>query len=79
MSDTSSDTDRVKASTYAGAGIPAYWLVNLVDGCVEVSSGPRTGSDPHYASRIVRTRGELLDLELDETASAPTAVGALLP
>jgi len=31
VSDTSLTTDRLKGRTYARAGIPEYWIVNLVD------------------------------------------------
>ena len=29
-----------KLNTYAGGGIPVYWIINLVDRQVEVYSGP---------------------------------------
>lgn len=32
-----------KAGLYATAGIEDYWIVNLVDKCVEVHRGPRNG------------------------------------
>ena len=35
----------VKGSLYARSGIPEYWLVNLVDACVEVHRDPRVA--PH--------------------------------
>ncbi len=35
-------TDRYKTRIYAGAGIPEYWIINLVDRVVEVY---RLGSD----------------------------------
>ena len=33
--------DRAKATTYALGGIPAYWLVNASEGCIEVYTGPQ--------------------------------------
>ena len=37
----SRDFDRtVKAELYARAGVPEYWIVDLVDRCVEVCRGP---------------------------------------
>ena len=37
------------ASVYGNAGIPVYWIVNLVDRQVEVYSDPRPGG---YASQV---------------------------
>lgn len=34
----------VKAPLYAAAGIPDYWIVNLIDRCVEVHRRPVTGA-----------------------------------
>jgi Uma2 family endonuclease len=44
VAETSLRKDReLKAGLYAGAGIPEYWIVNLVDDVVEVRSTPRGG------------------------------------
>jgi hypothetical protein len=40
VSSTSLDEDRAMADIYGAVGIPVYWLVNLVDGQVEVDSDP---------------------------------------
>jgi Uma2 family endonuclease len=40
VSDTTLTTDRYKARIYAEAGIPIYWIVNLVERVVEVYSLP---------------------------------------
>ena len=40
ISDTSLSEDRKQAVIYAAAGIPTYWLVNLVDRQVEVYTRP---------------------------------------
>ena len=55
VADTSLEFDRTtKASLYARAGIPDYWLVNLVDARVEVHRNPQrsTGAPAawHYTS-----------------------------
>src|SRR5262249_39917271 len=51
ISDTTLNADRtVKQRIYARAGIPVYWIVNLVDSQIEVSTdptGPR-GKPPRY-------------------------------
>lgn len=44
VADSSLDGDREeKAQLYAEAGIPDYWIVNLVDHCVEVHRDPEGG------------------------------------
>lgn len=51
VADTSLETDRIKARTYARAGIPAYWLIDLGARSVEVYSQP--GADGYRARQIV--------------------------
>jgi len=44
VAETSLAFDRdVKRPLYAAAGLEEMWLVNLLDGCVEVASGPEAG------------------------------------
>jgi len=44
VSDSSLDYDRArKAAIYAAAGIPEYWISNLVDGTLEVHREPDAG------------------------------------
>jgi Uma2 family endonuclease len=40
VADSSLSEDRKQAAIYAGGGIPAYWIVNLVDRHVEVYTEP---------------------------------------
>ena len=40
VSDSSLGEDREMAQLYGGAGIPVYWIINLIDGLVEVYSNP---------------------------------------
>jgi Uma2 family endonuclease len=41
ISDSSLGTDRItKSALYAEAGVPEYWIVNLIDRCVEVYRAP---------------------------------------
>jgi Uma2 family endonuclease len=48
VAETSLDTDRgEKAQLYAEAEIPEYWIVNLIDNCLEVHRDPKGG---HYQS-----------------------------
>ena len=52
VSDTSLDDDReVKGPLYAENGIAEYWIVNLVDRCLEVHRGPQ----PNGSYADVRT------------------------
>jgi Uma2 family endonuclease len=45
VADASLRKDRtLKAEIYARAGVPEYWLVNLVDRCVEVRTMPTDGA-----------------------------------
>ena len=63
-----------KAALYARAGIPEYWMVNLVRDCVEVHRDPVDGA---YRTRQVLGRGErIAPLARPEAA---VAVEELLP
>lgn len=56
VADTSLDYDRgLKAELYADAEIPDYWIVNLVDDCVEVYRDPKGG---HYQSLTTYRAGD---------------------
>lgn len=39
---------RLKGGLYARAGLPEYWIVNLVDGALEVHRAPRPAADAPY-------------------------------
>lgn len=54
VADTSLVTDRYKARVYAAAGIPTYWIINLVDTCVEVMSEPRVDAAGASYARCVK-------------------------
>ena len=56
VADSTLNDDRgEKAALYAEADIPEYWIVNLIDGWIEVHRGPQSGS---YQSRSVVRAGE---------------------
>jgi Uma2 family endonuclease len=47
VADTSLHQDRgTKKTLYAGAAIPCYWIVNLIEGQIEVYSDPTGPADP---------------------------------
>ncbi len=75
VSDSSLEYDRTrKARIYAQAGIAEYWIVNLVDGALEVHRSPEpTG----YGARSRHSKGDVVS-----PAGAPgasVAVADLLP
>jgi Uma2 family endonuclease len=81
IADSSLAQDRtVKGALYARAGIPIYWIVNLVDRIVEVYTDP-TGPDPlpAYRQRQDFQIGDLIPLILDSTEINRIPVADLLP
>jgi Uma2 family endonuclease len=61
VADSSLDYDRdTKRPMYAEAGITEYWIVNLVDDCLEVYRGPQP--DGTYREERVLRRGESTDI-----------------
>lgn len=79
VSDTSLDIDRVKGKTYGAAGIPEYWIVNLVDRCVEVYTRPDPASETGYARRRVFGAGAAIAVHIAGEDLGTLAVAALLP
>jgi Uma2 family endonuclease len=77
IADSSLARDRGwKQAIYAGAGIPAYWILNLADGRLEVYTEPR--GDAYAACRVLGPEDEV-PLVLDGVEAARLPVGALLP
>jgi Uma2 family endonuclease len=85
VADNSLKRDRTfKKRIYAAARIPTYWIINLVDRCVEVytdptgpTSGPKT--KPDYRKSQIVGPGESLVITLDGHEVGPIAVSELLP
>lgn len=69
-----------KARIYANAGIPIYWVVNLVDRRIEVYSQP-SGADAavEYASKRFYTSRDTVGVVLDGSQVAHITVAELLP
>jgi Uma2 family endonuclease len=74
VADASLLHDRKKADLYARAGIPEYWLLNLVDWCLEVY---RDLKDGVYTVRLILRDGDSVSALDRPQASIPVA--SLLP
>lgn len=74
------DDRKLKGRIYARAGIPFYWIVNLVHRQVEVYTDP-TGpvDEPSYRSRLDFRPGESVPLILDGEEVGRVSVDDLLP
>ncbi len=60
VAETSLRKDRgAKARVYAAAGVAEYWVINLVDDVIEVSSSPAVDG---YAEQRIARRGERIRL-----------------
>lgn len=69
-----------KARIYARAGIPIYWVVNLVDRKMEVFSDPDPSANPPaYRTRQVYGPGDPVPLVLDGAAVGSVPAADLLP
>jgi len=80
VADTSLSRDRMKRRLYAAAAIPAYWIVNLVDGCVEVHTSPvQREQEWSYADQLVLRDDEEIPLIIDGQQLASIPAKDLLP
>ena len=69
-----------KKGIYAQAGIPVYWLVNLIDGRIEVYTDPAGSHDKaDYRQRCHYLSADTIPLVLDGRQVAGIAVCELLP
>ncbi|OJW22687.1 MAG: hypothetical protein BGO49_01545 [Planctomycetales bacterium 71-10] len=77
IAEASLTRDRVaKRDVYAQAGLPVYWIVNLIERRVEVYSDPRDGA---YATTSVVGEGDSVELVVDGAAWGRVEVAAILP
>lgn len=60
VADSSLPRDRAKARVYAAAGVTEYWIVDPIDGVLEVHRQPSAAG---YASVTRYGRGEAVHLE----------------
>ncbi len=81
FADASLEFDRVvKQRVYARAGIPEYWIVNVVETQLEVYTDPDpAASSPAYRTQTNYAPGDSVPLVLDGTAVAAIPVADLLP
>jgi Uma2 family endonuclease len=69
-----------KARIYARAGIPCYWVIDLVAGAVEVYTQPSGPTAvPAFARRVTVRPPGVICLVLDGTTIAQIAAAELLP
>jgi Uma2 family endonuclease len=80
VADSSLDTDQtVKLRTYARAGVPVYWIVNLVDRRVQVYTDPSGPVDePAYGARRDYAETDEVPVVLDGNEVGRIAVRDLL-
>jgi Uma2 family endonuclease len=76
VSDTGLADDRKLAGVYGRAGIPFYWIINVVDGQVEVYSRPGPSG---YESLEVLAPGHSLTVVIDGVEVGEIPVDDLLP
>jgi Uma2 family endonuclease len=81
VSDSTLPGDRDdKGRIYAAAGIPYYWIINLVDRQVEVYTSPSGPTvHPGFAQRVVYRVGDHIPFVLDGAVVAQVAVQDLRP
>lgn len=80
FADSSLRIDRTdKGRLYARAGIPVYWIVNLVDRRIEEYTNPSgPGDAPSYATRTDYPPGSAVPLTLDGVPLGTVAVADVL-
>jgi Uma2 family endonuclease len=76
VSESSLDEDQKLAEIYGRAGVPVYWIVNLVDGQVEVYSNPGPSG---YQSHEVLAPGHVLSVIVDGVEVGEILVSDILP
>jgi Uma2 family endonuclease len=81
VADTSLARDRgVKKQMYALARIPVYWIVNLIDGQIEVYTDPTGPADePDYRERLVYRPEDEIPVVLDGAEVGRLAAREILP
>ena len=77
ISESTLAVDRsLKMPRYAAAGMPVYWIVDLIHEKVEVYTDPAGGQ---YGNRAVFTRGQEAPVVIDGKVVGQIAVSEILP
>jgi Uma2 family endonuclease len=76
VSKASLDDDRAMAGIYGRAGIPFYWIINRIDGQVEVYSDPGPSG---YATVVALAPPHVLSVVIDGVDVGEIAVADILP
>jgi len=76
VADTSLQADFKAANTYAGAGVPVYWVINLLDQQVTVFSDPGPAG---YRSAEHLMVGHAIPVVIDSVEIGRVDVAAILP
>lgn len=81
IADTSLDRDRgIKLRSYARAGIPVYWVLDLTARALEVYTEPGSQSEaPMYLRREVLSKDQKAAVTLDGRVCGEVVVSAFLP
>ncbi len=69
----------VKSRVYARAGIPAYWVINLVQRQIELYGRPSTTEPASYLDRTVLTASDTLSLTVAGAQHGRIVVSDLVP
>jgi Uma2 family endonuclease len=76
VADSSLEDDRMPADIYGRAGIPVYWIINLIDRQVEVFSNPGASG---YQSLEVFVPPHVLTVMIDGVEVGEIPVAEILP
>lgn len=81
VADSTLDYDRgMKLRSYARAGIPVYWIINLPESTVEVYTRPTSaGEAPTYSHKSIFKSGQQIPLILNNTQAGEVSAADLLP
>ncbi len=83
VADATLDRDLgLKRRIYARAGLPAYWVLNLVDRRVEAHgdpTGPVAAGEPSYCTIAIYGPGDSVPMAIGDAAPTLLPVDSLLP
>jgi hypothetical protein len=78
VADSSLDFDRTtKQRLYAAAGIPIYWIANLIDNVIEVYERPNSSTGT-YDCHVDYKAGDVIELSVRPNTSIPIRVDKIV-